>query len=431
MLVWLLVCVGAAVIGVPAYFHDAQREATIRAAKLAGIDTVKLLREPEAAALAYQSTSDDELVLVFDLGGGTYDVSVLTVGGGISEVVATSGDVTLGGCNWDSRLAEYLLRTLGAAAVTTSSGSSTQDWSAEAKNAVLLAAERIRICLSNSREVTVALPLDAAVWESMSNPNSVLMVDGPKVESNHRNATHLMLQLSRKTVESLCRNEFEALLRPIREVAIMAGALLPGDASPTLVDAALELEEASQKEYANFYKDDDDGKDNDNDDVDDARVRQDLEDSMRQAKKAQQKGRKKARSLDKQERKFRSEARKVADAAAPVSIKVRSGISGRPLSRVILVGGATRMPAIGRLLSALTGVVPQRTVNPDEAVALGCAVHAGVLDGLDAFGKVLNPMQAAILRALAEKQEQRDFNEDEFEEDFDDQNLFDEANYSD
>ena len=84
--------------------------------------------------------------------------------------------------------------------------------------------------------------------------------------------------------------------------------------------------------------------------------------------------------------------------------KIRSGISGRPISRIILVGGATRMPTIGRIISSLTGVEPQKTVDPDEAVALGCAVHVGVLDGDEDMGVVLNPMKAALLRAMIDKE---------------------------
>jgi hypothetical protein len=202
-------------------------------------------------------------------------------------------------------------------------------------------------------------------------------------------------------MESLCREEFQELLRPIREVAIMAGVLLPGDSSPSLVDAAFEAELVMNNGYEDFYPEESG-----------ALLRQELEDSVKMAKKAQQKGRKRARDISKQERRFRTEKIKISTPDLD-STKVRDGISGRPISRVVLVGGATRMPAVGRLLAALTGVTPQKTVNPDEAVALGCAVQVGVLDGLEQFGKVLNPMQAAILRAMAE-QTQRFDDEDDF-----------------
>jgi molecular chaperone DnaK (HSP70) len=139
---------------------------------------------------------------------------------------------------------------------------------------------------------------------------------------------------------------------------------------------------------------------------------------VKERKRDQQKGRKKARDVAKKERRFREEKRKVDTS---VDVRVQDGISGRPISQVVLVGGATRMPAIGRLLSALTGVVPQRTVNPDEAVATGCAVHVGVLDGSEDLGglTVLTPMRAAIMRAVAEKngmfETANNFDDDEFD----------------
>jgi molecular chaperone DnaK (HSP70) len=388
------------VIGVPAYFNDAQREATILAAKCAGIDKVKLLREPEAAALAYKKSGsvsemddddNDELVLVFDLGGGTYDVSMLIVGGGISEVLCTSGNTQLGGSDFDERVAQSFTKALRGLG-----GCDTREWSREAHNAVLLAAECVRIHLSNNRVASLALPTTGKMWEELVSPKQVLLSEplGDE-ESGSNNSTHLLMTLSRRTMEGLCREEFQALLRPIREVAIMAGALLPGDTSPTIVDAAFELEDATNSEYEDFYQ------------AEVSIAPPAGQGELLLAKKSQQRGRKKARGIAKQERKFRTEKRKLSTADLD-NVKVRDGISGRPISRVVLVGGATRMPAIGKLLTALTGVTPQKTVNPDEAVALGCAVHVGVLDGMEQFGKVLNPMQAAIIRAMAEQSQQFD-----------------------
>ncbi|EEC50883.1 predicted protein, partial [Phaeodactylum tricornutum CCAP 1055/1] len=247
-----------AVLGIPAYFNDAQRDATLKAAELAGIRKTKLLREPEAAALAYAigkeqvgRGDDDELVLVFDLGGGTFDVSMLVVGGGVTEIISTSGNAQLGGSDFDNRIAQYFLKLLRG------HGISTKKWSVTAINAVVRSAEKIL---------------------------HLATTDCAATDAGTSNATHLLCDFTRKEMESLCRDEFQQLIRPVREVAI---------------------------------------------------------------------------------------------------ISVRDGISGRPISRVVLVGGATRMPCIGRLLSVLTGIVPQKTVNPDEAVALGCAVHVGVLDGTE------------------------------------------------
>ena len=416
-----------AVVGVPAYFHDAQRDATIRACKLAGVDKVKLLREPEAAALAYGigneqigKGNEDEFVLVFDLGGGTYDVSMLVVGGGLTEVVCTSGNVKLGGSDFDARIAEYFAKLL------TSHGAPRNYMTegGEAADAMIRSAEAVRIYLSNNRKVSLALPLERNAWSTMPHASNVILnsPDGEGTEKGVSNSTHVLCELSRKTMEGVCRNEFEALVRPLREVAIMSGAMLPGDARPSVVEAAFEMEEEMERAmrkakdgspvgFQDFYMDDT-GKElaasasvasaSDVADVDPDMLLQLQELDMKERKRAQQKGRKKARNVAKRERKFREEKRKVDTS---VDDKVIDGISGRPISQVVLVGGATRMPAIGRLLAALTGVVPQRTVNPDEAVATGCAVQVGVLDGSAELGglTVLTPMQAAIMRAVAEK----------------------------
>jgi len=414
-----------AVVGVPAYFHDAQREATQKAAEMAGIPKVKLLREPEAAALAYGIGKEqiglgdeDELVLVFDLGGGTFDVSMLLVGGGLTEIISTSGNVQLGGSDFDNRIAQQFLKLLRE------HGISTKKWSEEAVNAVIRSSEQVRIYLSNNRRANLALPISEEVWGDMDASSSVILPldysDMELAETGTANSTHIIFQLSRKNMERLCKEEFQALLRPVREVAIMSGALLPGDSSPTLVEAALELEEEEQAREAelafdDFYKEDN------NEEIDSELLLQLQEMDTREAKKAQQRGRKRARNVAKQERKFREQKRKLEESnrQKDEGVKVRDGITGRPISRVVLVGGATRMPAIGRLLAALTGVVPQKTVNPDEAVALGCAVHVGVLDGMENMGTVLNPMQAAILRAVAVQEgrlsEDDMFDDDDFE----------------
>ena len=466
-----------AVIGVPAYFHDAQRQATKRAAELAGIGQVKLLREPEAAALAYGIGKEqiglgdeDELVLVFDLGGGTFDVSMLAVGGGITEIISTSGNAQLGGSVFDARIAQHCRRVLSSSSQSghlegsrSNSGSTNQKWSDEANQAVVRSAEAIRIYLSNNRRVNLALPLAEEAWSRMNDAADVILpinyVDKeegkPLVEDAIvSNSTHLLFSLTRREMERLCKDEFQALLRPVREVAIMSGALLPGDSSPSIVEAALELDELEQKRTAvafdDFYADDDENNGNPDDNEKESDPDFLLEIDMKLSKKAQQRGRKKARSVAKQERKFRQEKRKLETSTTSTknprgggvpestssggggnkekNVKVRDGITGRPISRVVLVGGATRMPGVGRLLAALTGVVPQKTVNPDEAVALGCAVHAGILDGEQGMGTVLNPMQSAILRAVAMQQGLGgDMEEDEDEgdeEDFDSVEYF-------
>jgi len=128
--------------------------------------------------------------------------------------------------------------------------------------------------------------------------------------------------------------------------------------------------------------------------------------------------------VQRDERKFRGQKRKADENAKknakPTSsnVKVRDGINGRRITQVVLIGGATRMPAIGRLLASVTGVVlPQKTVNPDKAVALGYAVQVGILDGINTELQVLSPIaiEAAMMRALAKKRGM-DVEEDEFED---------------
>jgi molecular chaperone DnaK (HSP70) len=432
-----------AVVGVPAYFNDAQRQATTRACNLAGVGQVKLLREPEAAALAYGigkeqigAGDEDESVLVFDLGGGTYDVSMLVVGGGLTEVICTSGNVSLGGSDFDARIAEYLAKLLTSHGLPRNLLSQGE----EAADAMIRSAEAVRIYLSNNRKVSLALPLEAKAWSSLPRASDIIVPSGETelTEAGVSNSTHVLCELTRKTMEGLCRKEFEALLRPLREVAIMSGVMLPGDARPSVVEAAFEMEEEMERAmreaqagapmaFQDFYNDDE-GKElaaiatvappADVADVNPDMLLHLQELDMKERKRAQQKGRQKARNLAKKERRFQEEKRKVETS---VDVRVQDGISGRPISQVVLVGGATRMPAIGRLLAALTGVVPQRTVNPDEAVATGCAVHVGVLDGNEDLGglTVLTPMQAAIMRAVAEKnglfETAKDFDDDEFD----------------
>ena len=382
-----------AVIGVPAYFNDAQRDATVRAANACGIEKVKLLREPEAAALAYgvdkDSDEEEELVLVFDLGGGTYDVSVLMVEKGLTEIVCTSGNSQLGGTNFDAKIAQHVSKLVDGCCKTE-----------ESTGMILRAAELIRIYLSNNRIAHLALPLTEEGWLELQEVRDVIVTPPATAEDDtttgSSNSTHVFHEISRKDMERICAKEFQDLIRPIREVAIMAGALLPGDTRPSIAESAIKMDLDAKQ----FYDDDDDDNDNDDDKAgDDESVVVDI----RSAKKMQQNGRKKARQVAKQERKYREESRKVQDRLPDEKVRA-DGISGRPISRIVLVGGATRMPTIGRIISSLTGVVPQRTVDPDEAVALGCAVHVGVLDGDEEAGVVLNPMKAALLRAVIDKE---------------------------
>ncbi len=242
-----------AVITVPAYFNDAQRQATKDAGKIAGLNVLRIINEPTAASLAYGlEKKENEAILVFDLGGGTFDVSILEVGDGVFEVKSTSGDTHLGGDNFDKEIVDWL------------AGEFKRDHGIDlrrdkqALQRLIEAAERAKIELSSTLETAVSIPFvtaDAA---------------GPK---------HLDLKLTRARLEDITYHLVERCRRPIQ--------------------AALE----------------------------DARM------------------------------------------------------SVQDLDAVILVGGATRMPAVQRLVREMTGRDANQSVNPDEVVAMGAAIQAGVLAG--------------------------------------------------
>ena len=243
-----------AVITVPAYFNDAQRQATKDAGKIAGLEVLRIINEPTAAALAYgMDKKGQETVLVFDLGGGTFDVSVLEVGDGVVEVRATSGDGHLGGDDFDKRIVDWL-----ADEFKRDQGIDLRN-DPQALQRLYEAAERAKVELSSTTQTQVNLPFVTAD------------ASGPK---------HLNLSLTRSKFEQLTKDLVERTRGPVEQA---------------LSDAKLTA-----------------------DDIDE----------------------------------------------------------------VILVGGATRMPAVQELVRRLTkGKEPNMTVNPDEVVAIGAALQAGVLKG--------------------------------------------------
>jgi molecular chaperone DnaK len=244
-----------AVITVPAYFDDAQRQATKEAGKIAGLEVLRIINEPTAAALAYglEKSEEDQTILVFDLGGGTFDVSLLDLGDGVFEVKSTSGNTNLGGDDWDQRLIEHLVKSFkNAHGIDLAKDKMASQRLKEA-------AEKAKIELSATQSTTVNLPFITATEQ------------GP---------LHLE--------ESVTRSEFE-------------------------------------------------------------RMTEDL--------------------LDKCTGPFKQA---VKDA----------GISVNDIDHVILVGGSTRMPMVRALVKELTGgKEPHQGVNPDEVVAVGAAIQAGVLKG--------------------------------------------------
>ncbi len=244
-----------AVITVPAYFNDAQRQATKEAGEIAGLNVLRIVNEPTAAALAYglDKGEDEQTILVFDLGGGTFDVSLLEIGGGVVEVKATSGDNHLGGDDWDEKIIEHLVKQFKNAHGV--------DLSADkmAMQRLREAAEKAKIELSSSNSTTINLPYVTASAE------------GP-------------LHLD----ETITRAQFQQMTQ--------------------------DLLDRCKAPFNNVIKD--------------------------------------------------------------------AGISVNDIDHVVLVGGSTRMPAVTELVKELTGgKEPNKGVNPDEVVAVGAVLQAGVLKG--------------------------------------------------
>jgi molecular chaperone DnaK len=242
-----------AVITTPAYFDDAQRTATKEAGQIAGLDVLRIINEPTAAALAYGLDKEEEqTVLVFDLGGGTFDVSVLEISEGIFQVKSTSGNTHLGGDDWDQRVIDWLVKTF--------KDTEGVDLGADkmALQRLKEAAEKAKIELSSVQETTINLPFITATDT------------GPK---------HLDLKLTRAKFQELTSDLVDACRGPFEQA------------------------------------------------INDA------------------------------------------------------GLTKSKIDHVVLVGGSTRMPAIQELVQSMTGKEPHKGVNPDEVVAVGAAIQAGVLKG--------------------------------------------------
>ncbi|WP_328901004.1 MULTISPECIES: molecular chaperone DnaK [unclassified Streptomyces] len=242
-----------AVITVPAYFNDSERQATKEAGEIAGLNVLRIVNEPTAAALAYGLDKDDQTILVFDLGGGTFDVSLLEIGDGVVEVKATNGDNHLGGDDWDQRVVDYLVKQFA--------NGHGVDLSKDkmALQRLREAAEKAKIELSSSTETTINLPYITASAE------------GP---------LHLDEKLTRSQFQQLTADLLDRCKTPFHNV---------------IKDAGIQLSE---------------------------------------------------------------------------------------IDHVVLVGGSTRMPAVAELVKELTGgQEANKGVNPDEVVAIGASLQAGVLKG--------------------------------------------------
>lgn len=245
--------VTSAVITVPAYFNDAQRQATKDAGKIAGLDVLRIVNEPTAAALAYGLDKiKPEKVLVFDLGGGTFDVSILEIGDGVHEVLSTSGDTHLGGDDFDEKVMNWICDEFKK-----SEGIDLRN-DKQALQRIKEASEKAKCELSTVIETTVNLPFITAD------------ANGPK---------HLDISLTRAKFEDLCRDLLDRCKKPVE----------------------------------NAIKD--------------------------------------------------------------------AGLSKGEINEVVLVGGSSRIPAVQALMKDYTGKEPNQSVNPDEVVAVGAAIQAGVLAG--------------------------------------------------
>ena len=245
--------VTSAVITVPAYFNDAQRQATKDAGKIAGLDVLRIVNEPTAAALAYGLEKDQsEKVLVFDLGGGTFDVSILEIGDGVHEVLSTSGDTHLGGDDFDQKIMNWICEEFKKQEGIDLTGDK------QAMQRIKEAAEKAKCELSSVVETNINLPFITAD------------ANGPK---------HLDLTLTRAKFEELSYDLLERCKKPVEQA---------------LKDA---------------------------------------------------------------------------------------GLGKNEINEVVLVGGSTRIPAVQQLVKEYTGKEPNQSVNPDEVVAVGAAVQAGVLAG--------------------------------------------------
>ena len=253
--------VSQAVITVPAYFNDSQRQATKDAGKIAGLDVLRIVNEPTAASLAYGiDKTDDHTIMVYDLGGGTFDVSILDVGDGVFEVKATNGDTHLGGDDFDKKIMDWMVDEFKKAEGI--------DLSTDrmAMQRLREAAEKAKIELSGVMSTNINLPFITAG------------ADGPK---------HLDMDLTRAKFEAMTADLVERTMGPVRQA--------------------------------------------------------------------------------------------MSDA----------GLSTNDISKVILVGGSSRIPAVQAAIKAFMGKEPYKGVNPDECVAVGAAIQAGVLSGEEGTGNVL------------------------------------------
>ncbi|HZD60137.1 MAG TPA: molecular chaperone DnaK [Anaerolineae bacterium] len=245
--------ISQAVITVPAYFEDSQRQATKDAGKIAGLEVLRIINEPTAAALAYGLDKEhDQTILIFDLGGGTFDVSILDIGDGVFEVRATAGDNRLGGDDWDQKVIDWM----------------ADDF--KAKNGIDLRSDKMAMQRLKEAAEKAKMELSTTLSTNINLPFITADADGPK---------HLDMTLTRSEFQRMTVDLLDRCRRPVQQ-------------------------------------------------------------AMKDA-----------------------------------------GVSANDVDHVILVGGSTRMPAVQEMVKEYTGKEPHKGVNPDEVVAVGAAIQAGVLMG--------------------------------------------------
>ena len=253
--------VSEAVITVPAYFNDAQRQATKDAGKIAGLDVKRIINEPTAAALAYGLDNENEQkIMVYDLGGGTFDVSIIEIGDGVIEVLSTSGDNRLGGDDFDQKITDWMLAEF------------------KAKEGVDLSTDKMALQRLKEAAEKAKKELSAATTTNINLPFITATAEGPK---------HFDMDLTRAKFDELTHDLVERTAVPVQ----------------------------------NALKD--------------------------------------------------------------------AGLNASDLSKVLLVGGSTRIPAVQDKVKALTGHEPSKTLNPDECVALGASIQGGKLAGDAGAGEIL------------------------------------------
>ena len=411
-----------AVITVPAYFNDAQRQATKDAGKIAGLDVKRIINEPTAAALAYGLDNEHEQkIMVYDLGGGTFDVSIIEIGDGVIEVLATAGNNKLGGDDFDNAVTQYMLNDFKAKEGVDLSKDTM------ALQRLKEAAEKAKKELSSTTQTEINLPYITATAE------------GPK---------HFEMTLTRAKFDELTHDLVEKTAEPVKNALSDAGLDVKRIINePTAADLSYGLDNENEQrimvydlgggtfdvsiieigdgviEVLSTAGDNRLGGD-DFDNVitqymlDDFKAKEGVDLStdkmaMQRFKEAAEKAKKELSSstttninlpfitataegpkhfeMNLTRAKFNElTAHLVERTATPVSKALNdAGLNASELSKVLLVGGSTRIPAVQDKVKSLTGHEPSKTLNPDECVAIGASIQGGKLAGDAGAGDIL------------------------------------------